>query len=510
MEIVNCPSCAKKTINDDPTCQHCGAVLGAGTSELSPSEGASVTADGAPELAAPAVESRDNSFTGKKRVISIGAAALAFILIFMIILMMTSGNESMTGVLDLGHVSNSGHACVVLENGVAACWGSNEYSETGTAPTEVRQYPVVVSWISKAKSIACGRHHACALLQDGTAKCWGSNRAPSSLPVNPSELSEMPYSKIPLFVSSGQLGNGETDDGFIEDSATPVLVKGVGDIVDIAAGGYHSCAVLSDGSARCWGWNAHMDSEYNIERAGQLGHGADDNQENEGFTPVVVKGLSNAKAIGAGIAHTCALLRDGKVMCWGLNSRGQVGDGTTENRLAPVLVPGLEKVESLSVGSTHACASTNGGYVHCWGSNRSNEVTGSENFYRTPTKVEKVSDVAAVSAGRRHSCALHDNGTVSCWGSNSSGEIGNGKTSTYEEPQKVSDLHDAVSVSAGANRSCALLSDGTIRCWGANGSGELGDGRSTEQQTTPVGVCKAGTWNGSECSGGSLFSILMD
>ena len=189
------------------------------------------------------------------------------------------------------------------------------------------------------------------------------------------------------------------------------------------------------------------------------------------------------------MSFTCALLSDGTVRCWGQNTDGRLGDGTTDSRTAPVTVSGLSGVTSIAAGADHACAVTSGGTVKCWGDNWYGTVGDgtTRNNRLSPVAVSEISGAAALTAGPWYSCALLSSGTVKCWGKNWQGKLGDGTTEDRLTPVAVSGLSRAAGVTAGQDHVCALLSDATVSCWGDNWYGQLGDGTS-EDRRTPVSV----------------------
>ena len=189
-------------------------------------------------------------------------------------------------------------------------------------------------------------------------------------------------------------------------------------MIAVAAGGYHTCALLGTGGLKCWGDG----------RLGALGDGVFGVQG----TPVDVLGLSSGvTAVVAGIYHTCALLDTGAVKCWGYNGYGQVGDGSADEFLfTPVDVVGLSSgVVAIAAGGIHTCALLDTGALKCWGCGRFGQlgIAGDYSDQKTPVDVEGLSNnVAAVFAGRYNTCVLLDTGTLKCWGRNNHGQLGNG------------------------------------------------------------------------------------
>lgn len=246
----------------------------------------------------------------------------------------------------------------------------------------------------------------------------------------------------------------------------------------LAAGTYHSCAIVGGGALRCWGDN----------REHQLGDGSD--QERWPYAVAVIGMHEGVQSVDGGENHTCAVIH-GAVRCWGINTTGQLGDGTTDDRALPNPVPELDQgVVSVVAGRRHSCALTDSGSVKCWGANNQGQIgDGTETNRLSPVDVSGLaSGIQQITAGFSHVCALTDAGGVKCWGYNQFGQLGDNSTTSRSTPVAVSGLDSGVqSVHAGFDHTCALMISGGLKCWGKNGSGRLGDG-TTEQRLVPVDV----------------------
>ncbi len=245
----------------------------------------------------------------------------------------------------------------------------------------------------------------------------------------------------------------------------------------ISTGANHTCAVLSYGGVECWGQNTY----------GQLGDGTTTNRS----TPVAVGGITNAASISAGMYHTCVVTTTGTVMCWGRNNYRQLGDGTTTQRTSPVLVDNLPAASQVTTGQYHTCALTLTGTVMCWGHNDYGQLGDGSNAERhAPVAVSTITTATQVSSGGYHTCARLSNGTAMCWGRGNRGQLGDGSPNNHTAPVQVSGISTAAQVGAGGGignneHSAALLADGSVVGWGYNRFGELGDGTTTNR-STPV------------------------
>jgi alpha-tubulin suppressor-like RCC1 family protein len=410
------------------------------------------------------------------------------------------------------------HTCALISNGTVKCWGDNSWGQLGIGNDNgpdtcvfggCATTAVEVPGLHGVIAIASGYSHTCAVLASGSVECWGRN-------------------------SFGELGSGpighETCTLNVPCSTTPVAVSGLTSAKSLAAGQIHTCALLNAGTVECWGDNS----------VGDLGLGMATGPETCdedpcSTTPVAVPGLKDVAAISAWNIDTCAVLSSGSALCWGFNTNGELGVGTstgpdscgtgsesTPCATSPTPISMLKSVETIAPGEQSVCAVVPGGTVACWGDGSIGELgigsspapdsCGGFPCATSPVGVPGLSGVKAVSVGDV-ACALLEDGTVDCWGENVVGQIGDGTSTGPEQcgsgsdatacaasPVKVTGLSDAVAISAGLEHVCAIRSGGAVVCWGYNTAGQLGtgsisgpehcggSGANTACSTTPIAV----------------------
>jgi alpha-tubulin suppressor-like RCC1 family protein len=343
------------------------------------------------------------------------------------------------------------HACAVRAGSVL-CWGVGSSGQLGNGVFDAQFTPVVVGLVSNAVRVAAGYRHSCAITESGDVYCWGNNDDLQLGGVIPSMNVIRPGSEYP----------------------DAVVVHGLpGPAVDIAAGSYHTCAVIDDGTVWCWGYDDH----------GQLGDNA---PMAMGKPPAMVGGADDVVEIALGGHTSCARRSDGSVLCWGINDAGQLGDGTQNDRATPGLVPNLV-ASAITASGGHTCAIVDGGHYTCWGNNYNGQLgDGSSEQHLMVTGESFGDDYVAIDAGDSYTCAVRTNGTMGCWGNNSDGRLGDGTQTFRSAPVAVSGVTDMRNVSAGSQSTCAIRADGAVLCWGYGSFGQIGDGRGA--RSTPMRV----------------------
>ena len=273
-------------------------------------------------------------------------------------------------------------------------------------------------------------------------------------------------------------GNNATgqlgDAGAGTSTNAPVIVTGASGFAALVAGGDHTCGLSSSGSAVCWGLNTK----------GQLGNGRTAGPP----APAPVAGNHSFVMLTAGARHTCGLTGDGAAWCWGDNGAGQLGDGSTRGSNVPRAVSGGVKFKALAAGSEHTCGLATDGRVYCWGDGFSGQLgRGALESQNEPVAVDVNLKFTTIAAGGKHACAIAVGGRIYCWGANVAGEIGDGSKTERDRPVVVSGARPYSALSAGPEHTCAVTDSGDAYCWGRNKDGQLGDGSKVDR-TAPVKV----------------------
>lgn len=378
-------------------------------------------------------------------------------------------------------VAAGGHTCVLLGCGLVECWGSGADGRLGYGNTNNvgdMLTPVEVGALAfSARStindhilhtLALGDSHGCVRV-DGPAPspgvaCWGNG-------------------------GSGRVGYGNTDN--LGDDGNDVLGVPVAlplnvdeFVLRISAGAAHTCVLTSERRVLCWGEGEN----------GRLGYGDTDDILDPSQLVAVDLYLA-ALDIAAGGAHTCALLSDRSVVCWGSGHGGRLGTGDTVDVLEPNLAA-LDDGYQISAGAEHTCAVLySDRSVRCWGSGQDGRLGyGDTQNVDAPAAQPAISipageSVERVVAGAAHTCVLTEQGNVSCWGSNADGRLGYGDRDSRYAPDGVV-LDDVLQIAAGGAHTCALLGrqepSGDVVCWGYGGDGRLGYGDTMTRISVPL------------------------
>jgi alpha-tubulin suppressor-like RCC1 family protein len=389
-------------------------------------------------------------------------------------------------------MDDGNHTCARLVDGRVKCWGINVYGQLGVGDTTTRgdgpnemgaNLPAVDLGSGRtAVQIVTGRDHVCARLDNLRVKCWGKGSV--------------------LGLAGGNRGDAPNEMG----DNLPAVDLGTGRIaLELVAGGEHNCARLDNGRVKCWGNGIALglgDSNFRGDNPGEMGDAL----------PTLNLGVNRtAVALYAGWSHTCAKLDNAEVKCWGYNGSGQLGTGDTNvygitPQTVPANVPALDlgggrTVVKMALGGQHSCALLDNGLVKCWGENGWGQLGLGDTTIRGDGPGEMGDNlpivnlgsgrtVVDIATGYSHNCVLLDNGDLKCWGfQGATGQLGYGATypgnGVGDGPGEMGDVLIAVNVGSnmkarevigGMSHTCARLDNGQIKCWGMNGSGQLGLG----------------------------------
>ncbi|NDG84787.1 MAG: choice-of-anchor D domain-containing protein, partial [Proteobacteria bacterium] len=353
--------------------------------------------------------------------------------------------------------------CAVLSGSSGIkCWGSNSYGIVGDGTSALRSTPVSVSGISNGVQIALGISHACVLSSNTQAsvQCWGN-------------------------ASSGQTGDGLPN---VLSPKAGTILSSVLPVSQVMAGGSSACALTQSGSAQCWG-RSTSPTPY-------LGNGGSSSSFQSPVTVTLGTGLT-ATAIAPGVTHSCVLLSNSTIKCWGVGSSGQIGNGATSAQATPQTVSNITTAIQVGSGNLFSCALLSNKTVWCWGANNLGQLGNAPGEWGTgtdsavPVQVSGITDATQISVGYDHACALLTNQTVKCWGDNTYGQYGNGATTAGGVAGNIPNqaaFTKVIMISTGYRFTCALLNDNTVQCAGYGGQGTLGNGGTSSSYADPVTV----------------------
>jgi alpha-tubulin suppressor-like RCC1 family protein len=363
-----------------------------------------------------------------------------------------SAAYTLTSALGPGAVTTGGaHSVLATPDGRIYAWGDNSSGQIGNEATTDRPTPTLLNTITGAKAVASGLLHTLALTWDGQVYSWGSN-------------------------GSGRLGINSTAQS-TPQSARPVHVSMLSNVVAIAAGDAHSLALTSDGHVFSWGTNTN----------GQLGLG-DSGTGTDRIVPTEITGLSNIVAIAAGDTDSFAVTSGGQVYAWGQNGNSRLGDGSTTQQNSPLLL-GLSNIVAIAAGQAHTLALTSAGRVYGWGANTNGQLgIAPATTVATPTLIPSF-HVSAIAAGDNHSGAIRADGALVMWGNSPSGQVGHGSiTATVSTPTVVTGPAAVSTLSLGDLHSVTVTSTGEVWAWGESADYRLGNNSTTPDKSSPQSV----------------------
>jgi alpha-tubulin suppressor-like RCC1 family protein len=336
----------------------------------------------------------------------------------------------------------------LLATGLLAVLACRQDAESPVAPQSVPALASMATALS-FDQVAAGGVHTCGVASDARGYCWGGN-------------------------NSGAIGDGTTT-----QRMRPVLIEGGLQFRQISAGsgnGGTTCGVAMDFKAYCWGAN----------NKGQIGDGTTATR----LKPVAVAGGHLFRRVDSEFFHTCGVsYPDNRGYCWGYNFYGQLGDGTTTDRLMPAAIAGTLRFRQVTTGGVHTCGVTTDDRAFCWGSNQYGQIGDNSTVAKRlrPALVVGGHPFMQVDAGNYHTCAVTTGNVAFCWGNGRNGEVGNGKTYLSFSPKRVAGGLSFDRVTAGLSHSCGETTLNRAYCWGSNTFGQLGDGTNS-QRLTPVPV----------------------
>jgi alpha-tubulin suppressor-like RCC1 family protein len=336
------------------------------------------------------------------------------------------------------------HTCAIRVDSTLWCWGNNAFGQLRIQNTSNRLSPAQVSGPGWSQ-VSCGQSHSCSIRSDGSLSCWGNNASGQlgNSAVGASGQAEVAGNAPWASVSAGSYQtcgvqqdgtlwcwgddtNGQLGIGSLDNQPSPVQVVETG-FTHVSASYLHTCATKGTGSMWCWGLNAN-------EQTG-------DSNGTYHINPVLLDG-GDWVDISTGLYHSCGLKGDNTLWCWGGNPTGQLGNASIPAQalsLTATAVPVDGAWQNVSAGQSHTCAIMLDGSLWCWGDNSSGQLgTGSSTAAGVPVLVQSsVKAWSMVASGISHTCAIASDASLWCWGDNTYGQLGLGNTAAHLSPTKV-------------------------------------------------------------------------
>ena len=396
--------------------------------------------------------------------------------------------------------------CATTTGNVLKCWGLGTNGQIGNGAASTRLIPTIVDSGVQYSSVANSTLTTCGITTGGVLKCWGGDRAYNiGLSVNTNYTSPQVIHTGETFTQvilndmrvcalnslnamkcAGQRGMGLMADGQISQYHSLKAISGLDIFTSLSMNGqYGSAGIKSDSTLWTWGFGRTNSDGFGDASSQDLASSAIQVTAKNAAATVISTFLKVSK----GYKHTCAIGTDQKLYCWGINTNGNIGDGTTTTRLFPVAVDSATNYTQISAGTFFTCGITSTSVLKCWGLNTNNSVGDNSTTQRnSPTIINSGTTYKslAVAAGNTM-CAITTADVLKCWGYNNYGQVGIGGTTNQATPSVVDSGVTYASVVASISHTCGLtLATNQIKCWGQNSSYQLGDATTTDRQIPVV------------------------
>ncbi len=389
--------------------------------------------------------------------------------------------------------------CAITTTGTLKCWGLGTAGQIGNGASATQLLPTIVNAGTLYSQVSSGQNTSCGITTTGVLKCWGADRnfniglsvnfnytspqiihsgeAFSQVIVSDSKICAL-NNITNVLKCSGQRQMGQMGDGLLSQYHSFTAVPALDTYSTISLmGQYMSSGITAAGTLWTWGFGKSATD-----------YPGDASAQEIVSSPIQVVVGSTFTKVAKGNRHTCAIRSDQKLYCWGYNTNGNIGDGTTVNRLLPVAVDAATNYAHIAAGQFFTCGITSTGVLKCWGLNSNNQLgDGSTTQRTTPTIINSgISYKALAQTANSTMCAITSSDVLKCWGFNNFGQVGVGGTTNTAFPTVVDSGVSYSSVVASIGHTCGLTTTGILKCWGQNSSSQLGDGTTTDRQLPAV------------------------